>query len=182
MRYLLTFILFFGFITASLEAHCGGCSTDKHDNTSTSASVEKKTNSIIETAKKAGSFKTLLAAIEATNLDKALAGEGPFTVFAPTDEAFAALPKGTVEALLKDKKKLASILKYHVLEGAVKSADVVKIDKAQTLNGQSISVIITDNQVNIDNAKVVMVDIMCDNGIIHVIDGVIFPRMETGKK
>lgn len=182
MRYLLAFALIFGFMTASLDAHCGGCNSDKHDKTATSASVEKKTYSIIETAKKAESFKTLLTAIETAGLDKALAGEGPFTVFAPTDEAFAALPEGTVEALLKDKKKLASILTYHVLEGAVKSADVVKIDKAQTLNGQSVSIKVSDGEVNIDNAKVVMVDIMCDNGIIHVIDKVILPRMETSEK
>lgn len=182
MKYLLAFILIFGFMTASSKAHCAGCNTDKHDNTSTSASVEKKTNSIIETAHEAGSFQTLLAALEATKLDKALAGEGPFTVFAPTDEAFASLPKGMVESLLKDKKKLESILTYHVLEGTVKSAEVVNIDEARTLNGQFISVKVSDGQVNIDNAKVVVADIMCDNGVIHVIDKVMLPKMETSEK
>ena len=181
MRYLLAFILIFGLMATSSEAHCGACGTEKaHDHTfKTSAKTDLAT--IIETAKNAGSFNTLIAAVEAADLGGALSGEGPFTVFAPTDEAFAALPEGTIESLLKDKGKLASILTYHVIEGAVKAKDVLGIDKAQTLNGQSVSVEVVDGQVMIDNAKVITTDIICSNGVIHVIDAVILPKMEKSK-
>jgi uncharacterized surface protein with fasciclin (FAS1) repeats len=131
---------------------------------------------IVETAVAAGSFKTLAAALGAADLIDALKGEGPFTVFAPTDEAFAKLPAGTVEALLKDKKKLAAILTYHVVSGKVAAADVVKLSSAKTLNGQSVTIKVKDGKVMLNNANVVKTDIMASNGIIHVIDTVILPE------
>ncbi len=120
-------------------------------------------------------FSTLVTAVKAAGLVDALKGEGPFTVFAPTNDAFAKLPKGTVEALLKDTDKLASILTYHVVPGYVTSSDVVKVDKASTLNGEAIAVQVKGNKVMVDNARVVATDILCTNGIIHVIDEVIIP-------
>lgn len=177
MRYLLAFVLIFGLMATSSEAHCGACGAEKNHDHDSKASKIKEINSIIETANEAGSFKTLLAAVEAAGLSSALSGEGPFTVFAPTDDAFAALPKGTIESLLKDKEKLASILTYHVLTGAVKAKDVVKINNAETLNGQAVSIKVEDDIVMLDNAKVITTDIICSNGVIHVIDAVILPKM-----
>jgi len=130
---------------------------------------------IVDTAVKAGSFKTLATALEAAGLVKTLKGDGPFTVFAPTDEAFAKLPKGTVEALLKDKEKLTAVLTYHVVSGKVKAADVVKLRTAKTVQGQSVKIDATEG-VKIDNAKVVKADIDCTNGVIHVIDTVLLPK------
>lgn len=156
-------------------------SSDDHATKSTFASDKDKMkvkDDIVETAVKAGSFKTLIAAVQAAGLVDALKSEGPFTVFAPTDEAFAKLPEGTVESLLNDKEKLTAILTYHVVEGMVKAADVVKIDKAQTLNGQSVMVKVNDGTVMIDNATVTATDIYASNGIIHVIDEVILPDMK----
>jgi uncharacterized surface protein with fasciclin (FAS1) repeats len=170
-----------GLIASSTSAHCGACGADKKDDHAEHTSSKTEVISIIETANNAGSFKTLLAALEAAGLSKALSGEGPFTVFAPTDEAFAALPEGTIDALLKDKEKLASILTYHVLEGAVKSDMVVKVDKAKTLNGKSVSVNVTKNKVMVDNAEVITTDIICSNGVIHVIDAVIIPDSDNEK-
>lgn len=132
---------------------------------------------IIETAKGAGSFTTLLAAIEAAGLTETLKGAGPFTVFAPTDEAFAKLPAGTVEALLKDKKKLAAILTYHVVAGKVMAAQVVGLKSAKTVNGQEVTIKTDKGGVMLDNAKVVKTDIVTSNGVIHVIDAVILPKM-----
>jgi uncharacterized surface protein with fasciclin (FAS1) repeats len=131
-------------------------------------------NDIIETARSAGSFTTLLTALEAADLTDALRAQGPFTVFAPTDEAFAKLPKGTVEALLNDIPKLQSILTYHVVPGKVSSADVVKLASAKTLQGQEIEIGVA-NSVTIDNARVVTTDIVAKNGVIHVIDEVLLP-------
>jgi uncharacterized surface protein with fasciclin (FAS1) repeats len=119
-----------------------------------------------------------VAAVKAAGLVDALKGEGPFTVFAPTDEAFAKLPEGTVESLLKDTKALTAVLTYHVVEGNVTSAEVVKLDKAQTLNGQNVMITTEDNKVMVDDAQVVAADIMCSNGVIHVIDHVILPQNE----
>ncbi len=151
-----------------------GCSDD--DDNSIIGSNLEPTLDIVETAIAAGNFKTLVAAIEAADLVDDLKGEGPFTVFAPNDEAFAALPEGTVEALLQDPATLASILTYHVVAGKVKAAQVVNIDAAQTLNGQSVSISITkDGNVMVDNATVIATDILCSNGVIHVIDAVILP-------
>lgn len=132
-------------------------------------------NDLIETARNAGSFKTLLTALEAAGLTDTLRSEGPFTVFAPTDDAFAKLPKGTLDSLLKDKKKLASILTYHVVPGRVMAADVVKLKEAKTVQGQSVK-IDTSSGVQVDGARVIKPDVKSDNGVIHVIDTVILPK------
>lgn len=126
---------------------------------------------LVDTAVGAGSFKTLAAALKAADLVDALKGEGPFTVFAPTDEAFAKLPKGTMELLLKpeNKQQLVDILTYHVVKGKVPAAEVVKVTGAATLNGQHVDIHVADGKVTIDKATVVTTDIECDNGIIHVI-------------
>ena len=133
---------------------------------------------IVDTAVAAGSFKTLVAAVQATGLVDTLKGAGPFTVFAPTDEAFAKLPAGTVENLLKpeNKAKLAAILTYHVVPGKVLAADVVKIKSAKTVNGKSVMVKVAGGEVSINNAKVVKTDIETSNGVIHVIDTVLMPK------
>ena len=132
---------------------------------------------IVDTAVKAGSFKTLAAALKAAGLVETLKGKGPFTVFAPTDEAFAKLPAGTVETLLKpeNKDKLVAILTYHVVAGNVNAADVVKLKSAETVLGQTVAIDAKDG-VKINNAKVVKADIACGNGVIHVIDTVLLPR------
>jgi uncharacterized surface protein with fasciclin (FAS1) repeats len=130
---------------------------------------------IVDTAVAAGSFKTLATALQAAGLIDTLKGPGPFTVFAPTDEAFAKLPAGTVDALLKDKAKLTKILTYHVVPGKVTASDVTKLSKAKTVEGSSIS-ISTHGGVKVDNANVVKTDIMASNGVIHVIDSVIMPN------
>ncbi|MFW9927520.1 MAG: fasciclin domain-containing protein [Candidatus Thorarchaeota archaeon] len=129
---------------------------------------------IVETAKDAGSFKTLLAAADAAGLVDTLSGEGPLTIFAPTDDAFAKLPEGTVESLLKDKSKLTQILTYHVVPGKVMAKDVINLKKAKTVQGQEISIDSTSG-VKVDNANVVTADIETSNGVIHVIDTVMIP-------
>jgi uncharacterized surface protein with fasciclin (FAS1) repeats len=131
---------------------------------------------IVDTAVAAGSFTTLVKALQAAGLVETLKGAGPFTVFAPTDEAFAKLPAGTLEGLLKDKAKLASILTYHVVPGKVMASDVVKLDSAKTVQGQSVRIDAKDG-VRINDAKVVKADIQTSNGVIHVIDSVILPSM-----
>jgi len=134
-------------------------------------------STIVETAVAAGSFKTLVAAVQAAGLVETLNGAGPFTVFAPTDEAFAKLPAGTLEMLLKpeNKAKLAAILTYHVVPGAVKAADVVKLKNAGTVNGQRVDIKVDGAKVTVDGAAVTATDIACSNGVIHVIDTVILP-------
>ena len=147
---------------------------------SSSASAGEKKD-IVDTAVAAGQFKTLAAALQAADLVDALKGKGPFTVFAPTDEAFAKLPKGTVDGLLKPEAKgaLTGILTYHVVSGAVDAAKVVKLSNATTLNGQRVDIAVKDGAVMVDNAKVVVTDIKCSNGIIHVIDAVILPASDN---
>lgn len=142
--------------------------------------VANAQKNIVETAVEAGSFKTLVAAATAADLGGALSGPGPFTVFAPTDEAFAKLPKGTVETLLKpeNKAKLQAILKYHVVSGTVMAADVVKVKGAVSLAGQRIAVKVDGGKVAVDGANVVKTDIKCSNGVIHVIDSVILPSTD----
>ena len=130
---------------------------------------------IVETAVGAGKFKTLVAAVQAAGLVETLQGKGPFTVFAPTDEAFAKLPKGTVEGLLKDKKALANILTYHVVSGKVMAADVVKLESAKTVQGESVTIVVKSGTVTINGVNVVATDIVCKNGVIHVIDAVLLP-------
>lgn len=134
-------------------------------------------DNIVETADKAGAFKTLLAAAKAAGLAEALTGKGPFTVFAPTDEAFAKLPAGTVESLLKpeNKDKLAAILKYHVVAGRVYSEDALAAKKAETLQGNSVQITIAGGSAKVDGANLVTTDIDASNGVIHVIDSVILP-------
>ena len=139
--------------------------------------ADDKQADIVDTAVKAGSFKTLVAALKAADLVETLQGKGPFTVFAPTDEAFAKLPKGTLEDLLKpeNKEKLAKILTYHVVSGKIDSEQVVKLKEAKTVQGQSVKIVVKGGAVKVDNAKVVKTDIACTNGVIHVLDAVILP-------
>ena len=141
------------------------------------ATVPVADGTIVETAVAAGNFKTLVAAVQAAQLVDTLNGKGPFTVFAPTDEAFAKLPKGTLEMLLKpeNKAKLAAILTYHVVPGSVKAADVVKLKNAATVQGQRVDIKVDAGKVMVDGANVVATDVACSNGVIHVIDTVILP-------
>lgn len=141
--------------------------------------AEKK--DIVDTAVAAGSFKTLAAALTAADLVDDLQGTGPFTVFAPTDEAFAKLPAGTVENLLKpeNRQALIGVLTYHVVAGEVPASKVVKLSTAATLNGQRVDIKATDAGVTVDGANVVKTDIMCSNGVIHVIDAVILPASDS---
>ena len=129
---------------------------------------------IVDTAASAGQFNTLVKAVQAAGLVDTLKGKGPFTVFAPTDEAFAKLPAGTVEALLNDKQKLTQVLTYHVVPGRVMSAQV-KPGAVKTVQGQSLKVRTEGGSVMVDNAKVIKTDVMASNGVIHVIDTVVLP-------
>ncbi len=129
---------------------------------------------IVDTAVKAGSFKTLATALQAAGLVDTLKGKGPFTVFAPTDEAFAKIPKADLDALLKDKAKLTAVLTYHVVPGKVMAADV-KAGKVKTVQGSELTVA-TSGGVKVDNANVIKTDIVADNGVIHVIDSVVLPK------
>lgn len=140
-------------------------------------------DNIVATAHKAGAFNTLLAAVNAAGLAEALSGKGPFTVFAPTDEAFAKLPAGTVETLLKpeNKDKLAAILKYHVVSGRVYSEDALAAKKAKTLEGSDIHISVSGGQAKINDAKLITTDLDASNGVIHVIDSVILPPAKPAK-
>lgn len=131
---------------------------------------------IVDTAVAAGSFGTLVTAVQAADLVETLKGDGPFTVFAPTDEAFAQIPAADLQALLADKEKLRAVLTYHVVPGAVMAKDVVGLDSAKTVQGQSVR-IATAGGVRIDDARVVQTDIVASNGVIHVIDRVIMPKL-----
>ena len=132
---------------------------------------------IVDTAVGAGNFTTLATALQAAGLVETLKGEGPFTVFAPTDEAFAKLPDGVVADLLKPENvdRLRAVLTYHVVAGSVPAAEVVKLDSAKTVNGQSVDIAVDGGKVMVDSANVVTADIMASNGVIHVIDSVILP-------
>ena len=133
--------------------------------------------SIVDIAVEDGRFTTLVAAVQAAGLAETLSGEGQFTVFAPTDDAFAALPEGTVESLLEDPEgALTNVLLYHVVNGAVKAEEVVGLNAAPTLQGQEVSITVNDGQVFLnDNVQVVITDIVASNGVIHVIDAVLIP-------
>jgi uncharacterized surface protein with fasciclin (FAS1) repeats len=133
---------------------------------------------IVDTAVAAGNFKTLAAALGAAGLVDTVSGPGPFTVFAPTDAAFAKLPAGTVESLLKpeNKDQLTAILTYHVVAGKVMAADVVKLSEAKTVNGKTLKVKVNGGNVMINDAKVTSTDITASNGVIHVIDSVVLPK------
>jgi len=140
------------------------------------SAAEQKT--IVGVAAGAGQFNTLVAAVKAAGLVETLNGKGPFTVFAPTDEAFAKLPAGTVENLLKpeNKEKLVAILTYHVVPGKVMARDVVSLTSAKTVNGKSVTISQQNGAVMVDNARVIKTDIAASNGVIHVIDSVILPQ------
>lgn len=140
--------------------------------------AKKAKADIVDTAVAAGQFETLAAALSAADLVDTLKGDGPFTVFAPTDEAFAKLPEGTVEELLRpeNRDKLTAILTYHVVPGKVYSGDVVKLDSATTVNGAEVQIDVDGSSVMIDNASVIAADIKASNGVIHVIDSVILPN------
>lgn len=143
-----------------------------------SSNLRAAEKDIVDTAVAAGQFKTLAAALDAAGLVATLKGSGPFTVFAPTDDAFAKLPAGTVENLLKpeNKDKLIAILTYHVVPGKVMAADVVKLKEAETVNGKMLHVKVNGSNVMINDAKVTSADIVASNGVIHVIDSVVLPQ------
>ena len=136
---------------------------------------EKATTDIISTAEAAGSFTTLLTAIEVAGLTDTLATGGPFTVFAPTDEAFSAIPEADLTALLADKQALTSVLTYHVVDGRVPAAKVVKLDSATTLQGSDVTINVEGDNVEVNKANVTATDIKASNGLIHVIDTVLMP-------
>jgi len=155
------------------------CSSDTTDTTeaptTTLAAAESDMGTIVDVASEAGSFETLLAAAQAAGLVDTLSGTGPFTVFAPTDDAFAALPEGTVDALLADPEALADILLYHVVSGKVLASDVVGLTSATTVQGSDVAITVDGGSVMVNDANVVATDIDASNGIIHVLDAVILP-------
>lgn len=161
-------------VAGPVAAQNYGSATAKTKAKAATAAAEER--NIVETAVAAGSFKTLAAALQAAGLVETLSGKGPFTVFAPTDEAFAKLPAGTVEALLQDREKLTAILTYHVVAGEVPSSEVVKLTSAKTVNGQDVKIQVMGGQVMVNNAHVVKADVKASNGVIHVIDTVILPK------
>ncbi len=146
--------------------------------TSGTTAVRAETRDVVDTAIAAGSFKTLAKALDAAGLVTTLKGTGPFTVFAPTDEAFAKLPNGTLETLLRpeNKEKLRRILTYHVVAGKVMASDVVKLQSAKAVSGDTITVKVQDGVVHVDNSTVTSADVIASNGVIHVIDSVILPK------
>ena len=148
-------------VAFSVSAMAGSCGSQQKD--------------IVDTAVEAGDFNTLVAAVKAAGLVELLKGDGPFTVFAPTDEAFAKLPEGTLEALLADKEALTAVLTYHVVPGKVLAADAVQLDSAKTVQGQEVR-IDASSGVKIDDANVIATDLIASNGVIHVIDTVIIPN------
>ncbi len=152
------------------RSKAGGYSTDKGDE---AVAAEKD---IVDTAVSAGNFTTLVEAVQAAGLVETLRGEGPFTVFAPTDEAFAKLPADTLNALLQDKAQLTAVLTYHVVPGSLPAASVVKRDSIETVQGQSLTVTAGDAGVKVDEATVTKTDILASNGVIHVIDTVVLPN------
>lgn len=147
---------------------------------SSTAASARADKDLVQTAQAAGTFKTLTAALDAAKLVETLKGSGPFTVFAPTDAAFAALPAGTVDRLLlpENRGELAAVLTYHVVPGRVMAADVVKLDGAVTVNGQRVDISASEGVVRVDGARVTSTDIACSNGVIHVIDAVILPAQK----
>jgi uncharacterized surface protein with fasciclin (FAS1) repeats len=141
-----------------------------------SVSAQAQTKDIVDTAISAGTFKTLATALKAADLVDTLKGPGPFTVFAPTDEAFAKLPAGTLDSLLKDPAKLKSILLYHVVAGKVMAKDVVTVKSAKSVQGSEIPITVSAGKVMADKTNVVKTDIVAANGVIHVIDAVMLPK------
>lgn len=135
---------------------------------------------LVETAINAGNFNTLVKAAEAANLIEMLKSPGSFTLFAPTDEAFANLPEGTLDSLLQDIPKLKKIVAYHVASGDVRSDDLVQINEAETFEGSIVAIESADGKIKINNANVIKTDILTDNGVIHIIDAVLMPAMVAG--
>lgn len=162
----LTVLLFTGAVLGSALAYDYGTSA-------------KRQKDIVDTAIAAGDFQTLVTAVKAAGLVDTLKGEGPFTVFAPTDEAFAKLPAGTLEELLKpeNKAKLQGILTYHVVPGEVTAADVAMLNSAKTVNGQKLTIQIENGMVMVDQARVIKTDVLASNGVIHVVDAVVLPKV-----
>ena len=150
------------------------CGSDA-ETTTPAAEPEAQPATIVDIAVGDGRFQTLVAALQAAGLVETLQGEGPFTVFAPTDNAFAKLPEGTVDALLQDVPALTDILLYHVVSGNVKATDVVKLDMATTVQGEAVSITVDGDTVRINDAQVIITDIAAANGVIHVIDTVLVP-------
>jgi len=169
--------VFYGMLTAAVLLGLSIGSSFAGECASKSVKV-KKSQDIVDTAVAAGSFKTLAAALTAADLVETLKGKGPFTVFAPTDEAFAKLPEGTIADLLKpeNKDKLTAILTYHVVPGRVLAADVVKLSSANTVQGSEVKIQVKEGKVYVDDATVTATDIKSSNGVIHVIDSVIMPE------
>jgi len=163
-------------LTALVSMALAGCAKDA-PSTATAAAAAATEGNIVAVAVGAGQFNTLVAAIKAAGLVDTLQSPGPFTVFAPNDEAFAKLPAGTLDNLLlpENKAKLAAILKYHVVAGEVLAADVVNLSSADTVEGQSVQISASDSGVMINDAKVIAADVMASNGVIHVIDSVLIP-------
>ena len=148
------------------------------------AAAQASGKTIAQVAVENGNFKTLVAALQAAGLVETLQGKGPFTVFAPTDEAFAKLPAGTVEALLADKQKLTAILTYHVVPGKVMAADIAKVmsTKPATANGAAVSIVVREGKVFVNDAQVTTADVGASNGVIHVVDTVLLPPAAKGKE
>jgi len=163
---ILGLVLALGTVPAFAGGSCSG----------SSATQAANSGDIVATASSAGSFNTLVAAVQAAGLVETLQSDGPFTVFAPTDEAFAKLPEGTVEALLANPDQLRAILLYHVVPGKVMAADVVNLNSATTAQGSDVEIMLADGRVMINDANVTATDIETSNGVIHVIDSVIIPR------
>jgi uncharacterized surface protein with fasciclin (FAS1) repeats len=157
------------------------CGSKQHSDTEAGKIAPGSSNAsdIVVTAIESGKFSMLVAALKAANMVETLKGDGPYTVFAPTDKAFAELPDGALDALLNDPKKLAAVLKYHVVPGVVTADEVGQIKSAKTLNGQTVAITSKDDQVMINGAHVIGADIMCRNGVIHVVDKVILPTEEA---
>jgi len=158
------------FLTAGLLANASALAHNHGDH------ADKPEADIVETAREAGQFNTLLAAVKEAGLEETLKGDGPFTVFAPTDDAFDKIPEADLKALLADKEKLTDVLTYHVVSGKVMAEDVAGMSSAATVQGESLS-IDTSNGVKVDNATVVKADVKASNGVIHVIDTVLMPGM-----
>lgn len=161
-------------LVSLVAAACGGDDSDETPMQTPTQAAEPK--DIVDTAVEAGTFTTLATALEAAGLVETLKGPGPFTVLAPTDAAFAALPAGTVEGLLADPDRLKAVLTYHVIAGEVPSAEVVKLNEAGTVNGQKVTIKVEGGKVMINDAIVTTPDVEASNGVIHVIDKVLLPE------
>jgi len=175
MKYLMTLAALAAFAAPTFACDTCGCKDKAHD--AAHASGEAHAHDIVDTAVEAEGFSTLVAAVKAAGLVDTLKGEGPFTVFAPTDKAFGKIDKSALQSLLKpeNKDKLTSILTYHVVPGKVLAADVVSLSEAETVNGKKVSIAVEGDTVKVAGAKVVATDIECTNGVIHVIDTVMMP-------